>query len=116
MNAFSALAVPARLTIVETLARHGRLSATEISKHFTITASAISQHLKVLLDADLVLVERRGQQRIYQINPKGIAEVEDWATHIMQLWDHRLDSLDSFLNSTDEKGDDDEQKKDGKED
>ena len=102
MNAFSALAVPARLRIVETLARNGRLSATEISKHFSITASAISQHLKVLLEANLVLVERQGQQRIYEINPEGIAEVEAWATHIIQLWEHRLDSLDSFLNSTDE--------------
>ncbi|MDJ0755138.1 MAG: metalloregulator ArsR/SmtB family transcription factor [Ardenticatenaceae bacterium] len=102
MNAFSALAVPARLTIVETLARNGRLTATEISRHFTITASAISQHLKVLLDANLVLVERRGQQRIYQINPEGIAEVEVWATQIIQLWEQRLDSLDSFLSSADD--------------
>ena len=102
MNVFSALAVPTRLVIVETLARSGRLTATEISNHFTITSSAISQHLKVLLDANLVTVERRGQQRIYQINPKGVAEVEEWASHTIQLWEQRLDSLDSFLSSTDD--------------
>lgn len=98
-HTFAALAVPTRRTIIETLAREGRLSASDISKKFTITASAISQHLNVLLEAGLILVERHGQQRIYEINPKAVSEIERWAVDVTLLWEQRLDSLGIYLES-----------------
>ena len=97
MIAFSALADPTRLHIVELLALNGRLPAKQISKHFTASPPAISQHLKVLKQANLVQVEVNGQQRIYSLNPQGITEIEQWISKMRDLWEHRFNTLEQLL-------------------
>jgi DNA-binding transcriptional ArsR family regulator len=97
MNVFSALADPTRRSIVEMLAQRGQLSASEISEQFPVSPSAISQHLKILREAELVLVEKRGQQRIYQINPDGVLALEAWARQLNQLWNQRFEALERIL-------------------
>jgi DNA-binding transcriptional ArsR family regulator len=79
MDKFSALADPNRRLILEMLASSGQLAATEISDRFSVSPSAISQHLKVLREANLVRMEKRAQQRLYQINPETMGELEQWA-------------------------------------
>ena len=97
MDIFQALADPTRRKIIEMLARDGQLSATEISDRFSVSPQAISQHLKVLREAKLVQVEKRAQQRIYQVNPEAMLELEGWARQLRQLWDQRFDALDQVL-------------------
>ena len=97
MDKFSALADPTRRNILEMLARRGQLSATEISDKFQVSPSAISQHLKVLREANLVQMEKRAQQRLYQINPAAMVELEAWAKHITQRWNERFEALDEVL-------------------
>ena len=97
MDMFYALAEPRRRKIIELLATNGQLSATQICERFDVTAQAISQHLKVLLDTGLVLVERRAQKRIYQINTASVLEVEEWAKHTLAEWNGRLDRMDEVL-------------------
>jgi DNA-binding transcriptional ArsR family regulator len=97
MDKFSALGDPTRRQIIEMLARHGELSATEISDQFSISPQAISQHLKVLREAGLVLVEKRAQQRIYRVNPEAMLELEAWARQLRQLWDQRFDALEQVI-------------------
>ena len=97
MDTFSALAEPTRRAIMEMLARRGPLSATQIYESFDATHPAISQHLKVLREANLVMVEKRGQQRIYRINPQAVNEVEDWARKIADRWNRRFDALEQVI-------------------
>jgi DNA-binding transcriptional ArsR family regulator len=97
MDKFSALADPTRRSILEMLANRGQLSASEISEKFPVSPPAISQHLKVLREANLVLMEKRGQQRIYQINPDAMLEVEEWARQMTQRWNQRFDALEKLL-------------------
>ena len=97
MDIFQALADPTRRKIIEMLARDGQLSATEISDRFSVSPQAISQHLKVLREARLVQVVKRAQQRIYQVNPEAMLELEAWARQLRQLWDQRFDALDQVL-------------------
>jgi DNA-binding transcriptional ArsR family regulator len=97
MDKFSALADPTRRFILEMLARNGQLSATEISDNFQVSPSAISQHLKVLREAKLVLMEKRAQQRLYQINPETMGELEQWARQLTQQWHERFEALDQLL-------------------
>lgn len=97
MDKFSALADPTRRLILEMLARSGQLSATEISDQFQVSPSAISQHLKALREANLVLMEKRAQQRIYQINRETVVELEAWAKQLAQQWDERFEALDEVL-------------------
>ena len=40
-----------------------------------VTRSAVSQHLRVLKDAGLVADTRSGKQRIYRVDPDGLASL-----------------------------------------
>ena len=97
MDKFHALGEPTRRNIIEMLAANGQLCATEICDKFQVTPPAISQHLKVLREAKLVRMEKRAQQRIYEINPEAMLEVEEWARQMTHLWNQRFDALDRLL-------------------
>jgi DNA-binding transcriptional ArsR family regulator len=97
MDVFYALAEPNRRSIIEMLASQGQLSASVIAQRFSVSSSAISQHLKVLREAKLVLMEKRAQQRIYELNPEAIMEIEAWARQTTQLWNGRFNVLDKVL-------------------
>ncbi len=94
---FQALAEPTRCEIIEMLATKGELSASDIFKEFDVSAPAISQHLKVLREANLVQVEKRAQQRIYQINADAIDNLDEWVTKLKKMWSERYDRLDAVL-------------------
>ena len=79
------------------LARNGPLSATNISARFPVSPPAISQHLKVLREAHVVVMEKRAQQRMYQLNPDALFELEGWARQMTQLWNQRFDALEAVL-------------------
>jgi DNA-binding transcriptional ArsR family regulator len=83
MDAFHALSAPIRRDIITILAESGKLSASDIADRFKVTPSAISQHLKVLRENDLVRMHRQAQQRIYELDPKVMLELESWAKHIV---------------------------------
>ncbi len=97
VDAMSALAEPRRRNIVELLARKGELTASEIYRRFTVTAQAVSQHLRVLLDAQLVKMEKRSQQHIYSLNPSAIRDIEHWARSMNAQWNESLDRLAKVL-------------------
>jgi DNA-binding transcriptional ArsR family regulator len=97
MDIFSALADPTRRSIIEILAKNGKLSASDICKKFPVSPPAISQHLKVLRETMLVQVEKKAQQRIYRINPDAMLNLEEWARQMRELWNERFDALDKTL-------------------
>ncbi len=97
MDVFEALAAPTRREIIEMLSSKGRLSATDIYQRFDVSPPAISQHLKVLREAKLVRVERQGQLRIYEIDPKGLAEIQDWSQRMTLIWSKRFDAIEKIL-------------------
>lgn len=103
MDIFTVLGEPTRRTIVELLAERGALPATEIGSKFNASPPAISQHLKVLREAKVVQVEKRGQQRIYSMNPRAIQEVEEWTQKTKQMWEKRFDRLDKLLKAEQQK-------------
>jgi DNA-binding transcriptional ArsR family regulator len=90
---FAALADPTRRAIVEMLAR-SPLTSGEIARRFTISASAVSQHLRVLRDARLVRVRVAAQQRIYELDADGLAEIEQWLDRIGPAWQKRLEAIE----------------------
>lgn len=104
MDTFHALADPSRRIILQILARSGRLSATAISDRFRMSHPAVSQHLKILRSARLVTVEKKAQQRLYQINPERVHAIEVWAKKTVALWNERFDSLDKLLQAEKEAG------------
>jgi DNA-binding transcriptional ArsR family regulator len=97
MDVFNALADPTRREIMEMLASKGRLTASEICSSFNVSPPAISQHLKVLLEVKLVKMEKKAQQRIYELDAAGINEFGLWTEKLTRLWSQRYDALDRIL-------------------
>ena len=100
MQVLTALADPTRQRIVEMLA--GReLSAGAIADKFDVSAPAISQHLKVLRDARLVRMRVDAQRRMYQLDPAGFQEMDEWLTRVRRFWRGKLDALERVLKEDD---------------
>lgn len=103
MDAFSALATPARRKIIELLAERGALTATDLFDCFSMSAPAVSQHLKILRNAGFILLEQRGRQRIYRLNMDKINEFALWPKRITWLWNKRLGALEALIKAEKEK-------------
>lgn len=97
MNAFAALADDTRREIVRLVAKRGELTSTEISQNFKMSSPAISQHLKILKEANVLVVKKDAQRRIYSLNDSGMNEMQKWLLDIKSLWNKRLDNLDKYL-------------------
>lgn len=76
-----ALADPIRREILNYL-KSGRMSAGEITSHFSVTAASISRHLSVLKQADLVRDTREGQFIYYELNASVLEEIMLWITDL----------------------------------
>jgi len=76
-----ALADPIRREILNLL-KNGRMSAGEITNHFSVTAASISRHLSVLKEADLVRDTREGQFIFYELNASVLEEVLLWISDL----------------------------------
>lgn len=76
-NTLQALADPTRREILKLL-KHWRLSAGEISDHFSVSGAAISRHLSVLKEADLIRDEREGKFIYYELNASVLEELMLW--------------------------------------
>ena len=71
-----ALSHPARLLILETLAKKATCICGEIVEVLPLAQSTVSQHLKELKDADLITGEIDGLKSCYCLNRKAIQELE----------------------------------------
>lgn len=100
MQHFTALSDPTRQRIVEMLTG-GPLSAGEIVDRFDLSPQGISQHLKKLREARLVRVRPKAQQRIYELDPDGVAELSDWIGRIRAFWGTKLEALEAKLEKED---------------
>jgi DNA-binding transcriptional ArsR family regulator len=68
------LADPTRRAIFERLVS-GPLAVGELARDFPVSRPAVSQHLKVLKEARLVVDRQAGKQRIYEVDPDGLAQL-----------------------------------------
>jgi DNA-binding transcriptional ArsR family regulator len=73
-SGWTALADPTRRAVFELLVERP-CSVSELAGALPVTRPAVSQHLKVLKDAGLVIDTRAGKQRIYRIEPDGLARL-----------------------------------------
>jgi DNA-binding transcriptional ArsR family regulator len=97
VDAFQALAEPHRRKVVEILVQRGRLSASQISREFDVTPQAISQHLRVLREANVLLMEKNAQRRLYTFNPESLLPIQGWTSEMAKVWTRRLDRLGASL-------------------
>jgi DNA-binding transcriptional ArsR family regulator len=75
-----------RRQIFERLA-HRPHTVGELAQGLPVSRPAVSQHLKVLLEAELVLVSPLGTRRIYHVNPEGVAAMR---AYFDRFWNQAL--------------------------
>ena len=93
---FSALADPTRRAILARLAT-GECTVTELAAPFRMTMPAISKHLRVLEGAGLISRRREAQLRPCRLEAAPLKEVAEWAERYREIWEGRLDRLDTYL-------------------
>lgn len=93
---FASLSDPTRRDIIKRVSEQS-MSVSTIAGHYTISLAAVAKHLTVLERAGLIQKTRQGKEQIVTINPKAMAAANDYLETYRQLWEKRLDSLDSFI-------------------
>jgi ArsR family transcriptional regulator len=75
---FKALADPTRLDIFRLVAaQEAPICACDVVDRFQVSQPTISHHMKVLRDAGLVTVSRRGVWAYYAADPRGLAVLRE---------------------------------------
>jgi DNA-binding transcriptional ArsR family regulator len=70
--------------------RSGPRAVGEIARSLPVSRPAVSQHLRALKEAGLVRDRRDGARRLYEVDPRGLAEVR---TYLESFWEEALDSF-----------------------
>jgi DNA-binding transcriptional ArsR family regulator len=92
-SGWAALADPTRRTIFERLVDRP-LAVGELARDLPVSRPAVSQHLKVLKDAGLVVDIRAGKQRVYQVDPDGLAALR---AELDRFWTKALATYKSVV-------------------
>ena len=97
---FKALADPTRRFLLDLLfARDGR-TLTELESELEMTRFGVAKHLKVLEDADLVVVRRSGREKLHFLNPVPVRLIHDrW---IDKYTEHHVTALIDLKNALEE--------------
>src|SRR3954465_14073124 len=93
---FAALADPTRRAILARLAP-GEASVSELAEPFAMSQPAISKHLKVLERAELISRGRDAQKRPRRLEPRRLAEANQWLEEYRRFWEQSYARLDAVL-------------------
>ena len=104
MDTFTVVADPTRRAMLDLLVKHERSAGELVSAFPDISQPAVSKHLRILKDSGLVDMRVQAQQRIYTLQPKGLAELDAWIAKYKVFWPDRLDALEQHLSKSKSKG------------
>lgn len=94
---FAALGDPNRLRIVARLCTDGPQSIVRLTEGARVTRQAVTKHLHALAGAGLVRSTRDGRERIWQIEPRRIADARGYLDQISSQWDEAIERLRAFV-------------------
>lgn len=94
---FAALGDATRFRLLVRLANGGPGSIARLSARSQVSRQAITKHLEVLSAAGLVRSDRRGRERIWEIEPRRLEEARRHLDLIARQWDDALDRLKRFV-------------------
>lgn len=101
-DVFRALSHPARRAVVERLTR-GPASVSELHAPFDMALPSFLQHLDLLAGCGLVESRKEGRVRTYRLIPRPLRAAEGWMADQRALWARRLDQLDRYLLTLDDR-------------
>lgn len=100
-HTFGALADETRRAILHRLmAGEARLS--DIAEPFEMTQTAVSKHVRVLSEAGLVVVEKRGRTRYCRLDTTAMQAASEWLSEYESFWTQQFDNLAQALDELDQ--------------
>ena len=94
---FAALGDENRLRIVTRLATQGPGNLTALLAAAPVTRQAISKHLGVLEAVGLVRSEKSGRERLWELEPKRLADAHAYLDRVSARWDDAIARLRAFV-------------------
>ncbi|MBL4601008.1 MAG: winged helix-turn-helix transcriptional regulator [Rhizobiaceae bacterium] len=89
---FAALGDSTRRAILDQLMR-GEARLSDLAEPFDMSQTAVSKHVRVLSDAGLLVIEKRGRTRHCRLNAEPMKQVTDWLANYQMFWSHQFDNL-----------------------
>jgi len=96
-SVFAALGDPVRLRLVARLSQEGPLSITRLAAGERVTRQAVTKHLAVLAGAAVVRGAREGREKVWALEPHGLAAARRALDAISREWDARIDRLRALV-------------------
>ena len=93
---FAALSDTTRRAIVARLAT-GEAPLSDLAAPFEMSLTAVSKHVRVLSDAGLIEVEKRGRTRYCRLHAAPMKGAADWLDGYRKFWEGQFDSLARYL-------------------
>jgi DNA-binding transcriptional ArsR family regulator len=91
---FKALADPTRRDLLDQLFKQDGQSLSALEERLPMSRFGVMKHLKVLEGANLVVVRRRGREKLHFLNPVPIRLVyERWVSKYAEPWVSGLTAL-----------------------
>jgi ArsR family transcriptional regulator, arsenate/arsenite/antimonite-responsive transcriptional repressor len=72
---YKALSDETRLRIVRTIAFQGQCHTGDCSKSINLSQPTLSHHIKILLDANVLIVEKTGTSKKYSLNKEYLSQL-----------------------------------------
>lgn len=97
-DVFQAIADPVRRDILGMLAKQP-MTPNSVADSFEVSRQAVSKHMKILMECGLLSLSIQGREYYYSIQPKKLAEVNDWLTPFKKMWEDKFNQLDEVLHN-----------------
>ena len=101
-DVFQAIADPNRREILGLLANQ-TLTLNGVAEKFKISRPAVSKHIKILNECGLIDIKKEGRERYCEVRLEKLNEVSSWVEQYRKFWEEKLDALDDYLTSLQEK-------------
>ncbi len=96
-SVFEAVSDSTRRGILARLRLGGPLSVNEVADDLPMTRQAVTKHLDLLHDAGLVRIRWQGRQRLHELDPDPLKELDEWLAPYSAFWDETLARLERHL-------------------
>jgi DNA-binding transcriptional ArsR family regulator len=91
-----ALADPTRRGMLEMLSA-GDATVGDLARPSGFALPTILRHLAVLQEAGLIDTDKRGRARLCAVRPQALAPLAHWMDGQRDLWEGRLDRLETYV-------------------
>jgi DNA-binding transcriptional ArsR family regulator len=91
---FNALAHPIRREIIDLVAADPGITNGDICEKFDLSRIAISKHIKILAEADLIIIESEGRCRLHYFNVLPIQMIYDrWTDEYSRFFAQKINQF-----------------------